>query len=73
MLITTQKQPSYSLLTGCGLGMEYPYTERIANGKIADKANWPWQASLQVDGVHFCGASLISEEWLLTAAHCFDM
>ncbi|XP_020007380.2 transmembrane protease serine 11G-like [Castor canadensis] len=68
-----ETQAEHILNSCCGLGMEYPYTERIANGKIADKANWPWQASLQVDGVHFCGASLISEEWLLTAAHCFDI
>ncbi|XP_057584977.1 transmembrane protease serine 11G-like [Hippopotamus amphibius kiboko] len=56
----------------CGLGRELPSMERIADGSVAKKADWPWQASLQVDGVHFCGASLISEEWLLTAAHCFD-
>lgn len=47
--------------------------ERIAEGYPAKKADWPWQASLQIDGIHFCGASLISEEWLLTAAHCFDI
>ncbi|KAK7831860.1 hypothetical protein U0070_016490 [Myodes glareolus] len=60
------------LNSDCGLGMEYPPTARIANGKPADKASWPWQSSLQVDGIHLCGASLIGSQWLLTSAHCFD-
>ncbi|KAL0596755.1 Transmembrane protease serine 11G [Plecturocebus cupreus] len=33
--------------------------ERIADGQIARKGDWPWQASLQVEGIHLCGASLI--------------
>ncbi|KAM5271735.1 transmembrane protease serine 11G-like [Ctenodactylus gundi] len=66
-------QAEHILNSCCGVGMEYSPMERIANGQIANKANWPWQASLQVDGIHFCGASLISEDWLLTAAHCFDI
>ncbi|XP_023559955.1 transmembrane protease serine 11G [Octodon degus] len=65
-------QAEHFLNSCCGLGMEYPPTERIARGQVAEPAAWPWQASLQVDGGHFCGASLISEAWLLTAAHCFD-
>uniref|UniRef100_A0A8C8TKN4 Transmembrane protease serine n=1 Tax=Peromyscus maniculatus bairdii TaxID=230844 RepID=A0A8C8TKN4_PERMB len=63
---------SLPYLRDCGLGMEYPQTARIADGKPADKASWPWQSSLQVDGVHLCGASLIGSQWLLTSAHCFD-
>ncbi|KAJ7313130.1 hypothetical protein JRQ81_004401 [Phrynocephalus forsythii] len=67
--------PSYKLsgkcsLAGCGTRMDRS-EERIYGGNIAEEGEWPWQASLQMNGIHRCGATLISEKWLVTAAHCF--
>nr|DAA64577.1 TPA_exp: chymotrypsin 2 [Locusta migratoria] len=45
---------------------------RIIGGSNADIADYPWQLSFQYSGSHICGASIISSDWVLTAAHCVD-
>ncbi|XP_034269275.1 transmembrane protease serine 7 isoform X2 [Pantherophis guttatus] len=45
---------------------------RIVGGSETNEGEWPWQASLHFAGVAYCGASVISNEWLLSAAHCFQ-
>ena len=46
--------------------------EKIIGGIEAEEGDFPYQVSLRLlRGNHFCGGSIISNQWILTAAHCF--
>ncbi len=44
----------------------------IVGGTDVAIADTPWQISLQQGGFHFCGGSIISERWIVTAQHCVE-
>ncbi len=39
-------------------------------GKNAKHGFWPWQILIVKNGSYNCGGSLISPNWVVTAAHC---
>ncbi|XP_039375196.1 serine protease 27-like [Mauremys reevesii] len=55
--------------TGCG---QPRVSGRIVGGGDAARGRWPWQVSIQYNRQHFCGGSLISAQWVVSAAHCFQ-
>ena len=51
--------------------------KRIVGGKTSRPGEWPWQVLLirklgrRRNKIEFCGGAILSEHFILTAAHCF--
>jgi secreted trypsin-like serine protease len=57
----------------CKCGGPYPYpfpNNRIIGGREVSPHSIPFQVALYYNGTFFCGGSLISPNYVLTAAHC---
>ncbi len=57
-----------NILESCGM------PEVLQSGALADvnatKGAWPWQILMLLNGNPRCTGSLISSNWVVTAAHC---
>ncbi|KAL0962755.1 hypothetical protein UPYG_G00344930 [Umbra pygmaea] len=69
LLVALLSTGSDAQFSECGMP---PLNTKIVGGQDAASGSWPWQVSLQSAGFHFCGGSLINNQWVLTAAHCFS-
>ncbi|KAG8224271.1 hypothetical protein J437_LFUL005077 [Ladona fulva] len=43
---------------------------RIVNGNTASLGQFPYQVAVNIDAGYFCGGSIVSKDYILTAAHC---
>ncbi|KAK3744449.1 hypothetical protein QZH41_012870, partial [Actinostola sp. cb2023] len=55
----------------CGVRFYGRFPGHVVDGQTATKNSWPWQVELLTRyGTHDCGGSLVSSQWVVTAAHC---
>ncbi|XP_073452055.1 trypsin-like [Aquarana catesbeiana] len=57
-------------LLGLAAAFHYNDDDKIVGGYTCPVNSVPYQVSLY-SGYHFCGGSLINEEWVVSAAHCY--
>ncbi|KAL7646619.1 UNVERIFIED_CONTAM: hypothetical protein RMT77_001870 [Armadillidium vulgare] len=57
----------------CGRNTKKSQLDKIIGGRPADPKDWPWMAALLKieDSDLICGGVLITDRYVLTAAHCF--
>ncbi|XP_038051917.1 trypsin-like [Patiria miniata] len=64
-----------SVYADCGVQVISPSLSKIVGGDEAVPGSWPWQVMLRKKywggDYQFCGGTLINDQWVVTAAHCF--
>lgn len=57
----------------CGCSQNDVVIDKIVGGEAAPSSTWDWAVSLRdFEDDHFCGGSVVSASYVITAAHCVD-
>ncbi|XP_077976139.1 ovochymase-like [Styela clava] len=56
----------------CGTRTGLSINSRSIGGSLAKIGEFPWQVGIYYQGRQICGGSIIDENWVLSAAHCYD-
>ncbi|XP_063974822.1 atrial natriuretic peptide-converting enzyme [Diachasmimorpha longicaudata] len=56
----------------CGIQSLRRKNPTKALNKISDPGDWPWHVALFKEEIHVCDATLVSSNWLLATASCFQ-
>ena len=76
ILLLINIQPTYQEVFSCdptvtcGCSINPVAITRIVGGENAASATWGWAISISIDGRSLCGGSILSNSWIVTAAHC---
>ena len=74
-LVQVSHQTTYSCdpAVSCGCSGKAVSLSRIIGGDVADAGTWAWTVSISMDNRNYCGGSILSSAWIVTAAHCVQM
>ncbi|XP_045566101.1 transmembrane protease serine 9 [Salmo salar] len=65
---TTRTAPKTTETVVCGSAS----LNSLTGGGLASGGTWPWIASLQTNGTHVCGGTMVAEDYVMSDAGCFS-
>ncbi|XP_055745697.1 transmembrane protease serine 9-like [Salvelinus fontinalis] len=65
---TTKTAPKTTESVVCGSAS----LNSLTGGGLASGGSWPWIASLQTNGTHVCGGTMVAEDYVMSDAGCFS-
>jgi len=68
----TVENKTGTIVEDCKCGLAKRVVNRIVGGNVTEINEYPWQILMYKNGWQHCGGSIISDRWIMTAAHCVE-